>query len=49
MSKVYNEVQARYEDGGYIYLQDLESIKDKLVVFNQSFRLTHEALVGKIK
>lgn len=49
MSRVYIQVQTRFEDEGYIYLQDLEKMKDKLVEFNQSFRLTHEALVGKFK
>lgn len=49
MSKVYNEVQARFEEGGYIYLQDLENMKERLVEFNQRFIRTHEALAGKIK
>ena len=47
--KVYQEVQDRFEDEGYIYRQDLRDMLDKLVEFNQSFKLTHETLVGKIE
>ena len=47
--KVYQEVQDRFEDEGYIYRQDLRVMLDKLVEFNQSFKLTHETLVGKIE
>lgn len=49
MREVYQEVQDRFEDEGYIYRQDLRDMLDKLVEFNQSFKLTHETLVGKIE
>lgn len=49
MREVYQEVQDRFEDEGYIHRQDLRDMLDKLVEFNQSFKLTHETLVGKIE
>lgn len=47
--EVYQEVQDRFDEESHIYRRDLRDMLDKLVEFNQSFRLTHEALVGKIE
>ena len=49
MREVYANVQDRFEQDLYIYLQDLKDMLDHLVEFNQSFKRTYEALVGKIK
>ena len=45
MREVYQEVQDRFEDEGYIHRQDL---RDMLVEFNHNFKNTYEALLGKI-
>lgn len=47
--EVYQEVQDRFENEGHIYRQDLRDMLEKLVDFNQNFKNTYEALLGKIE
>ena len=49
MRESYANVQDRFEQDLNIYHQDLKDMLDYLVDFNQSFKRTYEALVGKIK
>ena len=49
MRESYANVQDRFEQDLNIYHQDLKDMLDHLVEFNQSFKRTYEALVGKIK